>query len=70
MRRSLYLILTTLSAGLLSQTNAGARGFHASPLRIVLNIPAVRLDAFVADSLVRTIPIAVGMPAFKSPRGE
>lgn len=70
MRRLLYLILTTVSAGLLSQTGAVARRVQAPGLHIVVNIPAVRLDAYLADSLVRTIPIAVGMPAFRSPRGE
>jgi len=42
----------------------------APTLRIDINIPAFRLDAFVGDSLVRTMPIAVGMPAYKSPRGD
>ena len=41
-----------------------------SPLRLDINLPAFRLDAYIGDSLVRTIPIAVGMPAYKSPRGE
>lgn len=49
---------------------APARPAPESPLHIVINIPAFRLDAFVGDSLVRTIPVAVGMPAFKSPRGD
>ena len=43
---------------------------HQPSLRLDINIPAFRLDAYVGDSLVRTIPIAVGMPSFKSPRGE
>lgn len=43
---------------------------HESPLRLDINLPAFRLDAYIGDSLVRTIPIAVGMPAYKSPRGE
>jgi murein L,D-transpeptidase YcbB/YkuD len=42
----------------------------AATLRIDINIPAFRLDAFVGDSLVRTMPIAVGMPSYKSPRGD
>lgn len=42
---------------------------HEPALRLDINIPAFRLDAYVGDSLVGTIPIAVGMPSFKTPRG-
>ena len=38
-------------------------------MRMTINIPAYRLDVFVADSLVRSMPIAVGMPNFQTPRG-
>jgi len=40
------------------------------PMRIVVNIPAYRVDAYVNDSLVRTMPIAVGMRGFRTPRGQ
>jgi murein L,D-transpeptidase YcbB/YkuD len=40
------------------------------PMRIVVNIPAFRVDAYVADSLVRTMSIAVGGPRFRTPRGS
>lgn len=39
-------------------------------LRIVVNLPAYRLDAFVGDSLLITMGVAVGMPRFPTPRGE
>ena len=39
------------------------------PMRIVVNLPAYRLDAYVNDTLVRTMPIAPGMPRFPTPRG-
>ena len=39
-------------------------------LRIVVNLPAYRLDALVGDSLITTIGVAVGMPRFPTPRGE
>jgi murein L,D-transpeptidase YcbB/YkuD len=39
-------------------------------MRIVVNIPAYRVDAYVDDSLVRTMPIAVGMRGFRTPRGQ
>ena len=42
----------------------------AAPMRIVVNIPAFRLDVYVADSVTRSMPIAPGMPSFRTPRGE
>lgn len=41
----------------------------APQLRIVVNIPAYRLDAYAADSLVMRVPIAVGMSSHPTPRG-
>jgi len=43
--------------------------FGQPPLRIVVNVPAYRLDAFVGDSLAKTIAIAPGMPRYRTPRG-
>jgi murein L,D-transpeptidase YcbB/YkuD len=40
------------------------------PMRIVVNIPAYRVDAYIDDSLVRSMPIAVGMRGFRTPRGR
>lgn len=40
------------------------------PLHLVVNIPAYRLDAYVSDSLVRSIGVAPGMPNYPTPRGE
>jgi hypothetical protein len=39
------------------------------PMRIVVNLPAFRLDAYVNDTLVRTMPIAPGMARYPTPRG-
>jgi murein L,D-transpeptidase YcbB/YkuD len=36
---------------------------------VVVNIPAFRLDVLVGDSIVRSLPIAVGMRGFDTPRG-
>ena len=48
-----------------------AAGLVTPPkMRIVVNIPAYRLEAYVDDSLVRTLPIAPGMPRYRTPRGE
>jgi murein L,D-transpeptidase YcbB/YkuD len=40
------------------------------PMHIVINIPAYRLDVYDGDSLARTMPIAVGMARYRSPRGS
>lgn len=40
------------------------------PLRIVVNIPAYRLEAFVGDSVVRTVRLAPGSPRYPTPRGS
>lgn len=39
------------------------------PMRIVVNLPAYRLDAYVNDTLMLTMPIAPGMPRYQTPRG-
>ena len=38
-------------------------------LRVVVNIPAYRVDAYVADSVVFTAPVAVGRAEYRTPRG-
>jgi murein L,D-transpeptidase YcbB/YkuD len=40
------------------------------PMRVVVNLPAFRLDAYAGDSLIRSMPIAIGMRGFRTPRGE
>jgi murein L,D-transpeptidase YcbB/YkuD len=39
-------------------------------LSLDLNVPAFRLDVFERDSLRLTIKVAVGMPRYRTPRGE
>jgi len=58
---------TLLAIAIAAAPNVPAR---ESILRIDINIPAFRLDAYVGDSLVRAMSIAVGMPSFKSPSGD
>lgn len=41
----------------------------ASQLRVVVNIPAYRVDAYVGDSIAFSAPVAVGRPDFRTPRG-
>lgn len=50
--------------------NAIAGLFALSQLRVAINIPAYRLDVFIADTLERSMPVAVGMPRFRTPRGQ
>src|SRR6478672_7224839 len=64
MRRLVFILMTAVAATVRSQTPA------TSELRLVVNLPAYRLDAYLGDSLVRTIPVAVGKPGFETPRGE
>ncbi len=45
-------------------------GLLTPPLRVVVNIPAYRLEAFVGDSMVMTMPVAPGMPRYRTPRGS
>ncbi len=51
-------------------TFAALFGWFQQPMRVVVNLPAYRLEAFVADSLVRTASIAPGMPRYPTPRGS
>ena len=44
--------------------------FTSQPLRVVVNLPAFRVDAYVGDSLVQSSSIAIGMRGFRTPRGE
>ena len=37
--------------------------FTSQPLRVVVNLPAFRVDAYVGDSVVQSSPIAIGMLA-------
>ena len=40
------------------------------PLHLVVNIPAYRLEAFLGDSVVRTVALAPGMARYPTPRGS
>lgn len=41
-----------------------------SPLHVVVNIPAYRLEAMLGDSVVQTVTLAPGQPRFPTPRGS
>lgn len=40
------------------------------PLRLDLNIPALKINVYEGDDLIETFPIAVGMPGFDTPTGQ
>lgn len=39
------------------------------PLRLVLNLPAYRIDVFEYGQVTRSYPVAVGQPGHRTPRG-
>jgi murein L,D-transpeptidase YcbB/YkuD len=45
-------------------------GIGLVPARLVLNVPATRLDVWRGDSLLRSFRVAVGSRAFPTPIGE
>lgn len=62
MLRPLFLLVVLL----MSTTAATAQ----APLRIDLNIPALKIVVFEGDQVLETYPIAVGMPGFDTPTGD
>jgi len=70
-RRRLGLIASLLVAAGVSPRE---RAVHAptteTPVHVVVNIPAFRLEVWAHDTLLRAMRVAVGMRSFKSPRGE
>jgi murein L,D-transpeptidase YcbB/YkuD len=61
-----------LAAGLGPQRVAqpGAEAMAAPALRLVLNIPAYRLDVFENGELTRSYPVAVGAASYPTPVGS
>ena len=59
------LVLTV--AALLAASSAGAQ---QKPLRVDLNIPALRLTVWEGDEILRSYPVAVGMPGHDTPTGR
>jgi murein L,D-transpeptidase YcbB/YkuD len=43
---------------------------QSAPLRVDLNIPALRLVVFEGDKVLRTYPVAVGKPGHDTPTGK
>lgn len=61
--RTLFLALAVLVA-------AAPAASQQKPVRLDLNIPALRLDVYEGDDLLRSYPVAVGLPGFDTPDGE
>lgn len=53
------------------RSRAAAHGATpASALRLVVNLPAFRLDVYQNGELIRSYPVAVGMPGHATPTGS
>src|SRR5688500_16217181 len=71
MRKLAMTVLGLLAVG--SPTGGTAQVLAESkpaPARLVLNVPATRLDVWRGDSLIRSFRVAVGSRAFPTPIGE
>lgn len=62
MHRALIGAVLLGVSGIFSPANA--------QIRIDLNIPALKLKVYEGDELLKTYPIAVGMPGFDTPTGD
>lgn len=60
------ILLLALLLSLISAPSVRAQ----APLRLDLNIPALKLYVYEGDDLIETYPIAVGMPGFDTPTGQ
>ena len=71
MRKLAMTVIGLLAVG--SPTGGTAQVLAESklaPARLVLNVPATRLDVWRGDSLLRSFRVAVGSRAFPTPIGE
>jgi murein L,D-transpeptidase YcbB/YkuD len=49
---------------------APSLGAQEKPLRVDLNIPALRLTVYEGDEVLRSYPVSVGMPGHDTPTGQ
>lgn len=72
------LAITLLAANLCAQTedHSSAKPAANEPVipanpdaRIIVNVPAYRLDLYQGDSLIKSYPITIGSPDYSSPYG-
>jgi murein L,D-transpeptidase YcbB/YkuD len=57
-------------AGAIACSGQPALAQDAPPLRLDLNIPALRLDVYEGDRVIRSYPVSVGKPGYDTPDGE
>lgn len=62
-----FPFLAFAAAALLLASPAGAQ---EKPLRVDLNIPELRLRVYEGDEIIRSYPVAVGMPGHDTPTGR
>lgn len=62
--------LPTLLLALSVLFGASSAGAQEKPLRIDLNIPALRLTVYEGDEIIRSYPVAVGMKGHDTPTGK
>lgn len=68
-RRALALLLTALMAAALTAIKRHRKDPEPA-VRVVVNIPAARIDVWVDDTLAHSYTIAVGAPKYQTPVGE
>ena len=72
MRSARYIAVGMVGA-VLALTAAARRAappLNDLDLRVVVNLPAYRLDALVGDTVIATMRVAVGMSRYPTPRGD
>jgi lipoprotein-anchoring transpeptidase ErfK/SrfK len=68
------IVVTVARSGPSAEATAAASHAVDAPdadrMRIVVNLPAYRLDVYRGDSLVRTFPVTIGAPGYETPTGS
>ncbi len=57
------------SSAALTLMSATTTRLEQQPLRLVVNVPAYRLDVYEGEQRIRTYTVAVGAPKYRTPRG-
>lgn len=70
LRWPLASALLAVSAAIAHPPVVGGPPARVPSVRLVLNIPAYRLDVLRDEVIVRSFPVAVGMPRYPTPTGE
>jgi murein L,D-transpeptidase YcbB/YkuD len=68
--RVLWATVLCLSAGAGVSVSSRIWGSEATELRLVLNIPASRLDVYENEAITRSFDVSVGRRGFETPAGK